>query len=634
MSSHKDDGGMAAAGGLALADSLTTLRALIDASHSHCVADLVSATVNALLGHQDCDGCVVVMGSDGGGQQTSSLGQRSGARMPAVLDPIVSSEVVPLLLDEGTACVEPRLGDRTGGAYGSLLGVPVRDGARVLGGLIVWNREESVLMPWHQSLLEMMAEVLVMSLGRVGTSDYVERGRAGGPVLPTAPPMVRARGLVADDSGAGTDRLAGMENRRSFELGLEDIATAPISGLRMRYVLFVDIDRFRLIREYGGEMTAERMIRVFSELLRREMAGEKLIGCLGTDKFGVVIERRSLEQAVQLAETLVRVVDSLRLSFFGQRFDVSISVGVAELQNGPGSGLACLRRAMQACQAAQKQGGGTVLTYHENLAIPRRSRSEGRLLNRLTRALKDDALELYAQLITPLDASADPPASPPFMHELLLRMRDEEGGLIGAGAFLTVAERYGLSVKLDRWVIRRAFREIAATPCAGNPDYRFTLNLSGHSIDDHSLLDFIVGEFEQSGLPPQRICFEITETAAISDITAAQKFVEELKKLGCEFALDDFGSGHSSFLYLRDLPIDYLKIDGELVREIANDPVSLAFVRTIEGVARLMGRRTVAECVENDAIRDAIAEIGCTYAQGYLMGSPVPLADVLEGPDV
>ncbi|MEO1079448.1 MAG: bifunctional diguanylate cyclase/phosphodiesterase [Pseudomonadota bacterium] len=630
--SGRDDG-MAAAGVLALADSLTTLRQLIDASHSPSVADLVSATVNALLGHQDYDGCVVVMGSDGDSQQASTFGQRSAARMPAFLDPIVSSEIVPLLMDEGVACFEPRLGDRIETGYGSLLGVPVREGARVLGGLIVWNQEESVLMPWHQNLLEMVAEVLVMSLGRVGAADRAPLGRAGGPVLPMLAPGVRAHERLSDDGGTGIDRLAGVENHRSFELGLEDMATAPVSGLRMRYVLFVDIDRFRLIREYGGEMTAERMIRVFSELLRREMAGEKLIGRLGMDKFGVVIERRSREQAVQLAEALVGVVDSLRLSFFGQRFDVSISIGIAELHNGTGSGLACLRRAMQACQAAQKQGGGTVLTYHDNLAIPRRSRSEGRLLNRLTRALKDDALEIYAQLIAPLDESANPPASPPFMHELLLRMRDEEGGLIGAGAFLTVAERYGLSVKLDRWVIKRAFRQIAATPYAHDPDYRFTLNLSGHSIDDHNLLDFIVEEFDQSGLPPQRICFEITETAAISDIGAAQKFVEDLKKLGCEFALDDFGSGHSSFLYLRDLPIDYLKIDGELVREIANDPVSLAFVRTIEGVARLMGRRTVAECVENDAIRDAIAEIGCTYAQGYLMGSPVPLADVLKGPD-
>ncbi len=630
MSIRNDDGGIAAAGALALVDSLNALSLLIEAARCDSVAALVSAAVDALIQHQDFDGCAVVIGGDAG-PYGPPAGQRSSARMPEFLDPIVSAEVIPALLGEGAAYFETRLADRGRGAGGALLGVPLSDGRRSFGGLIVWNQDADLLMPWHQSLVEMLAEVFVMALDRLAANEDVGRGEADGSRSPLPPPNASVRDRVPVESIGGVDRLAGLDDRRSFELGLENLAMAPLSGLRARYILFVDIDRFRLIREYGGDMTAERMIRVFSELLRREMAGEKLIGRLGTDKFGVVVERRSREQAIQLAESLVGVVDSLRLSFFGQRYDVSISIGVAELNSGTGSGLAGLRRAMEACQAAQKQGGGTVLTYHDNLAVPRRSRSEGRLLNRLTRALKDDALELHAQLIAPLGDSRKPSEYRPVMHELLLRMRDEEGELIGAGAFLTVAERYGLSVKLDRWVIKRAFRQIADSQYADDPDHRFTLNLSGHSIDDHSLLGFIVEQFDESGLAPQRICFEITETAAISDIGAAKKFVEELKRLGCEFALDDFGSGHSSFLYLRDLPIDYLKIDGELVREIADDPVSLAFVRTIEGVARLMGRQTIAECVESDAIRDAIAEIGCTYVQGYLVGSPVPLTEVLEG---
>ena len=631
MNSRNDDGGLAAAGGLALADSLNALRQLINARRCGSVAGLVSAAVDALKQHQDFDGCLVVIGGDPGRQQAPPSGQRSAARMPGFLDPIIASEVMPMVIGEGFVFVEPRLGDRTPHAYGSLLGVPVSDGRRVIGGLIVWSQEADVLMPWHQSLLEMLAEVLVMVLGRLGAIDETGQGAADGP-SPMLVPILGAHDRILVDGVAGIDRLGDLNDRRSFELRLEGLIASPVSGPRRRYVLFVDIDRFRLIREYGGNMTAERMIRVFSDLLRREMAAEKLVGRLGADQFGIVVERRALEQASQLAETLVGVVDSLRLSFSGQRYDVSISVGVAELGNGPGAGLVGLRRAMQACHAAQMQGGGSVLTYHDNLAARRGSRSEGRLLNRLTRAMKDDDLELYAQLIAPLGDAANPPDSPPHMHELLLRMRDDKGGLISAGTFLTVAERYGLSVKLDRWVIKSAFRQIAATRFASDPDHRFTLNLSGHSIDDRGLLAFIVEQFEQSGLPPERICFEITETAAISDIGAASEFVEALKNLGCEFALDDFGSGHSSFLYLRDLPIDYLKIDGELVREIADDPVSLAFVRTIEGVARLMGRRTIAEYVENEAIRDAIAEIGCNYAQGYLVGCPVPLADVLKDP--
>jgi diguanylate cyclase (GGDEF)-like protein len=431
----------------------------------------------------------------------------------------------------------------------------------------------------------------------------------------------------------GVDGLTGLMDRLSFEVRLQALAVIPVNNLHSRFVLFIDIDRFRLIREYGGNMTAERVIRVFADLLRREAAGELLLGRLGVDQFGLVVDRRAPEQAVQLAEALVGVVDALRLSFSGQRYDVSISVGVAELDEAAGSGVAALRRAAQACRATQMHGGGAVQAYHESLAGRRGSRSEGRLLNGLMRALKDDTLELFAQSITPLHEAADQHASPRYMHELLLRMRDDNGDIIGAGAFLTVAERYGLSVKLDRWVIERAFWQIAGTRLANDPEHRFTLNLSGHSIDSHRLRDFIIKQFELSGLSPERICFEITETAAISDIGAAKQFVEALQALGCEFALDDFGSGHSSFLYLRDLPVDYLKIDGELVREIAQDPVSLAFVRTIEGVARLMGRRTIAEYVESEEIRDAIAEIGCDYVQGYWVGCPVPLADVLRRPE-
>lgn len=611
------------AGGLALADSLTALRHLTDASRCNSVEELIAAAVTALMQHQDFDACLVLIKEEGDSQRMQPSVQRGGARMPGFLDALVSAEVVPALMGEGLVFAEQNLENHRHNGHGSLLGVPISDGSRLLGGLMVWNQQAHKLLPWHQNLLEMFASVFGLVWGRLRRTAGVD------PALVVAP--VRGAPLLpdTDESFESIDHLAGVHDRRTFERLLDALASTPVSGVRARYLLYVDIDRFQLIREYGGEVTAERMVRVFLDLLRREMGQDKLIGRLSTDQFAVLIEHRSMEQVIRMAESLVEVVDSLRLSFFGQRYDVSISVGIAALDGDTGSVSAALRHAMQACRAAQKRGGGAVQFYNEKLALRRRSHSEGRMLNRLTRALKDNDLELYAQHIAPLDDSGSKSESPHAMHELLLRMRDDEGELINAAAFLTVAERYGLSVKLDRWVIQHAFRQIAESRFAHDANHRFALNLSGHSIDDQSLQSFIVQQFEASGLSPQRICFEITETAAISDIGAAKKFVEELKMLGCEFALDDFGSGHSSFLYLRDLPIDYLKIDGELVREIAEDPVSLAFVRTIEGVARLMGRRTIAEFVETEAIRDAITEIGCNFAQGYLVGRPVPLADVL-----
>ncbi|MEM6485416.1 MAG: EAL domain-containing protein [Pseudomonadota bacterium] len=633
MSSRDHTQTLTGADGISLVDSLNALRELLDGARSDTVSDLVSVAASALQQHQDFDGCLAFLSGATSDRRKPASIEQSARGLPDFLGPIVSSEVIPLLMDEASVFIDRELADRCPEGEGGLLAVPIFDSVTVIGGLAVWSREPDRLMPWHQSLLDMMADVLAMSLVRFS-------GAGGAVVIDDAysltSDVVAGLSTTVPDMSQNiheSERTHGLSDRRGFERALESFAAASVSGLRTHYVLFIDIDRFRLIREYAGDMAAERMIRVFSDLLRREMAAEKLIGSLGNNQFGVVVERRSMEQATQRAESLVSVVDSLRLSFFGQRYDVSISIGVAQLRRGSGAGKASLGHAIQACQAAQKRGGGTVLSFQGNVAERRRSRSEGHLLNRLTRAMKDDTLELYAQAIAPLGELAES-SSPSTMHEILLRMRDDEGGLIGAAAFLTLAERYGLSVKLDRWVIKRAFHEIASARNNDDRSHRFALNLSGHSIDDESLLSFIIEQFESSGLQPERICFEITETAAISDISGAKNFVQDLKKLGCKFALDDFGSGHSSFLYLRDLPIDYLKIDGELVREIVDDPVSHALVRTITDVARLMGRRSVAEFVENEDIRNAIAEIGCDYAQGYLIGHPVPLSDVLGSDEV
>lgn len=625
----QDDGLLPGMGGLALADSLNTLRAVIEANRCESVAAFMSATATALEQHQDFDGCMVVVNGENAGAQGGPRDRRSTSSMPAFLKGIIESDVIPAVADQGQVFTDAERSDRMPTSYGSLLGVPVMKGTHVLGGLIVWSQQADVLMPWHRTLLEMLAEVTTLVLRCLDTPDSLQ---PEGLVEPASAAREKNAALYdtpqIGDSG-DTGYLAGPDDREVFERSIETIAVTPVDKLWGRYILFIDVDRFRFVREYGGQMTADRTIRILSDLLRRELAGEKLIGRLGTNHFGVVVERRSWEQAIQLAKSLVDVVDSLHLTFAGQRYDLSVSIGIAELKTGPGCGIAGLQLARQACLAVQKQGGGAVLAYGDDSTQRRRLHSEGRLLNRLTRAIKDDSLELYAQLIAPAMHDQTPAPSPLAMHEVLLRMRDDEGHIIDASAFLTLAERFGVSVKLDRWVIKHAFRQIASTRYARDAEHRFTLNLSGHSVDDRSLLQFIVDQFELTGLPPQRICFEITETAAISDIAAAIEFVEELKKLGCEFALDDFGSGHSSFLYLRDLPVDYLKIDGELVREIENDPVSLAFVRTIASVAQLMGRRTIAEHVESQGIRDAIAEIGCDYVQGYQVGFPIPLTEVL-----
>jgi len=631
--SADDRTGSGSGSALALSDSLAALRKLIRADGYGSVAQMVTVAVDALIQHQDFAGCEVYLLASPGAAYAQSHGDRGSARMPAMLGGLLAAEVFPLIVDDGFVFIEPKLHLRSDEWEGCLLGVPVVRDEQVLGGIVVWNPEPDVLLPWHENLLTMMAGVMALSItdgrslfGMRGIADPDGKPDLAQPFLRTSPPVVSAEGVD------GTDALTGFDDRLSFELRMQDLAGRVPELSRALFLLHIDIDRFRLVREYGGDLAAERVVRTLAELLRHELGSELLHGRLGIDEFAVVVERRTLEQALDAARSLVRQVDGLRLSLAGQRYDVSISVGVARVHEGLGAGVAALRHAVQACRAAQVHGGGTVQAYTEKMPRARGARRDGRMLNRLTQALKDDELLLYAQLIKPMPGEIDA-AHPRHMHEILLRLTDDNGDLVGADVFLPVAERYGLSVKLDRWVVRQAFRLIAGSRFARDDEHRFTLNLSGHSIGDHHLLDYITEQFDDSGLSPSCICFEITETAAISDFAAAREFVGRLRDIGCEFALDDFGSGHSSFLYLRDLPVDYLKIDGELVCDIASDPVSQSFVRTIEGVGRLMGRKTIAEYVQSCDIYDAIADIGCDYVQGYWVGSPVPLADVLARTD-
>ncbi len=632
---NHDDGNSqdVSSGIFALSDSLSALRKLIRVTPCGSTAEIINAAVEALMEHQDFTACEVFIAGDAPTPHRLSNGCHGSKNMPDVLASLLVAEVFPAVLDVGYVFIERQLHQRCAEWRGCLLGVPISNPDRVIGGLVVWNGQPGSLMPWHENLLSMMADVISLALVQVAASVSNPEGRnARLPARPDRPRTRPSNNSGLDANVAGQDALSGLSDRLAFEVQLQELQVEIDRAPRARSVLHIDIDRFRLIREYGGDPTADRVIRIFADLLRHELGDECLLGCLGADEFGVVVERRKSEQALAVARSLIERTDALRLSFAGQHYDVSISVGVAEIGDGLGAGVAALRHAMQACRAAQLHGGGMVQVYTEKMVRPGRARSDGRMLNRLTHALKDDGLVLYAQLITSA-ASGTEGLHPQYMHELLLRLHDENGNVIGANLFLPIAERYGLSVKLDRWVIKNAFRQIAASRFSSDSDHRFTVNLSGHSIDDQRLLDFIVEQFDESGLSPTRICFEITETAAISDIAAAKAFVEALKQISCEFALDDFGSGHSSFLYLRDLPIDYLKIDGELVRDIGDDPVSLAFVRTIEGVGRLMGRRTIAEYVQSKDIYDALVEIRCDYVQGYWIGSPVPLEDVLRHPE-
>ena len=245
---------------------------------------------------------------------------------------------------------------------------------------------------------------------------------------------------------------------------------------------------------------------------------------------------------------------------------------------------------------------------------------------RIQRALDDDRFALYAQPITPVAA----PDSPPAHYEILLRMQDEQGKIVLPGAFLSAVERYNLSARLDNWVIRNTFEWLVRHPdCMQNLNL-LSINLSGHSLGDDQLMGHIIERFKEGRISPERICIEITETAAITNLTSATRFIKILKEWGCRFALDDFGSGLSSFAYLKNLPVDFLKIDGLFVKDILDDAIDYAMVKSINEIGHVMGKKTVAEFVDSEAILNSLKVIGVDYAQGYAVGRPRPIGGILE----
>ncbi len=616
-------------GVLFLVDALGSLRELIAAVAGGADAAALRQALDALVEHRDFDGCAIYLEQRGSGSSrvrrpradggrravTGAGGGRRGDRGHREAHRVCAAGArsVPAL---GLAARQPdRAADRCcaarvgrlGGVEPRAVSLPAvaRESARtplrcpVARPRPVWHvrgcRDPSASAPCGH---------------RVGWPGADASSTAGPPANPGVHSL---------------DPLTGLLDRRAFESGLQDLLDGGSAARQPWYLLYLDIDRFRLIRDYGGDQAADRVIRIIADILRREAGREIALGRLGGDEFGIVVDPVSQEGALALAQRLIHIVDAQRMSHAGQPFDISISIGLASIGSGRRSGDVALRQAQDACRVARHQGGGAIQVYREADNSQRRLNDDGRMLNHLTGALKDHRLRLFAQPIVPASARATDPGTEVALYEVLLRMLDEQGNLHSAGAFLPLAERYGLSVKLDRWVIRETFSLLASSGRAALERSEFAVNLSGHSINDCGLLDFIVEQFDATGVPAERICFEITETAAISDIDSAKHFIRVLKDIGCKFALDDFGSGHSSFLYLRDLEVDYLKIDGNLVREITRDPVSLAFVRSIDDIGKIMGKRTIAEYVEDDQVLEAIVEIGVDFAQGYWVGRPEPL---------
>jgi diguanylate cyclase (GGDEF)-like protein len=388
----------------------------------------------------------------------------------------------------------------------------------------------------------------------------------------------------------------------------------------------MDLDQFKIVNDTCGHVAGDELLRQLSTLLHDRIRQGDTLARLGGDEFGVLLENCQLDHARAIVRLLRETVRDFRFVWEDKTFSIGVSIGVVPLSPDTSTLAAAMSAADASCYVAKDKGRNRVHIYEPDDAELTRRHGEMQWVSRIQDALERDRFVVEYQPIVPTDN----PSLVNTCFEILVRMRDENDSIIPPGAFIPAAERYNLMPALDRWVINHVIERLSAAPAHLAQLEFFTINLSGHSLGDEQFLDFVMLKLKASKIPADKLCFEITETAAVANLSRAVHVIKRLKVLGCRFALDDFGSGMSSFAYLKNLPVDFLKIDGYFVRDIVDDPVDHAMVRAINQVGQVMGIRTIAEFVENDAILALLRETGVDYAQGYGIARPAPLDEYLQ----
>ena len=431
------------------------------------------------------------------------------------------------------------------------------------------------------------------------------------------------------------DSLTGLVNRRELENRLARVLETARTEDSHHALCYLDLDQFKVINDTCGHVAGDELLRQLSEVLRSKVRRRDTLARLGGDEFGVLMEHCVLRQAERVADTLRKTVEEFRFSWENKTFSVGVSIGLVPVAADSESVAAALSAADTACYVAKDQGRNRVHVYHaEDMELARRH-GEMQWVARINHALEQDRFCLSAQpirAISDIDVESGPSVLAADGHgyyEILLRMRDASGRMVPPGAFLPAAERYSLSVKIDRWVVEKIFSWLDEHPEQLEKLSMCSINLSGHSIADEDFLQFVISSLDGTNVPAEKLCFEITETAAITNLVSATRFITALKGWGCHFALDDFGSGLSSFAYLKQLDVDFLKIDGVFVKDVVDDPINLAMVKSINDIGKVMGKRTIAEFVENEGILKKLREVGVDYAQGFCVGRPKPLDRLL-----
>jgi len=416
------------------------------------------------------------------------------------------------------------------------------------------------------------------------------------------------------------DALTGLINRREFERRLKQALDGGKQADGEHTLLYLDLDQFKIVNDTCGHLAGDELLKQLTSLLQAKLRKEDTLARLGGDEFGVLLENCPRAPALRVAEVLRQTVHEFRFVWKERVFSLGVSIGLITFSSGGQTFSDVLRMADTACFLAKDNGRNRIQIYASGDKNLEKRRGEMGWVERLHKALDEQRFVLYSQKILPLS----PTRTESDHYEILLRMKGENGELIPPMAFIPAAERYGLMPQIDRWVITTAFSQYALRHPHWSAGDLCTINLSGASIGDEHLYDFVVEQFNRHGTPPAGICFEITETAAIANLTQAAALIRKLKDLGCRFSLDDFGSGMSSFTYLKHLSVDYLKIDGMFIKNMAKDAIDRAMVEAINNIGHVMGIATIAEWVEDESFLEALRRIGVDYAQGYAIEKPCP----------
>ena len=416
------------------------------------------------------------------------------------------------------------------------------------------------------------------------------------------------------------DDLTGLLNRREFNEKLASSVQKAHKYQTESVLCYLDLDRFKIVNDTAGHVVGDRLLSELAQLLKSRIRKEDTLGRLGGDEFGLLLEGCTLEEAEQVCEQLIKSINSYRLKWKTVEFDVGVSIGMVGICHSSIDAAELLSRADLACYQAKNLGRGRVYVAENNhQELELQQAQMGHVAN-VSQAIQENRFYLVKQLIEPRIDDGQQRQH----YELLLRLKDRSGKSISPEEFIPVAERYGVITIVDRWVLEAALKSYKRYFAADRA--LVSINLSGASINDERFTKFAIEQIERSAVPGNCLCFEITETAAIAQLSHAQKFIAAMKNLGVKFALDDFGGGVSSFTYLKNLSIDYLKIDGSLIEALPNEEYDRAIVNSIVEVAHLMGIKTIAKFVETEKILDYLNKISIDYVQGYAVGKPIAIA--------